>query len=203
MDYEDVEVTKEFFLPLTSVSVDRPRCQMFQRTWATYMAKYPSYALEDSLQRIMSLVTYSEDTSKESIVYSARIASSIAVWFGANNGFSFMEKLRASFDRKAPSYNNGENIEKAVALWGLENSLYKKSGGWGGRILQRLIQERKTESEELRPLTYFETDTAEKFMMWLATDDGRKLLDLFKRASDRYFEAKKKERAERTKKSTE
>lgn len=180
MQRDEVIVRPTFFEPLTPLCADRPRCQRFQKIWTIYMGQCDTRD-DDYIPRIVRIVLLPKKVTPTEVAHSARVMTSIAVWFGTNIGFHFMENLLNNFDPNTNILNNMVNVESALKLWSVENSLYKKSNGWGGRTLQHILQS----GQELHPLTAVETDSAEKFIVWLASKDGRVLLNAFKKASDR------------------
>lgn len=194
MYFDQVIVSANFFVPLTSVCEGRPRCVAFQRTWQNYMKKCPDgSSFDSSYPRIVTVIPSGLARDNREAETMARVASSIAVWFGTNNGYPFLEKLLANLDKNLPPYNNGKNVEAALSLWSIENSIHQGAIGLGGRCLQRIIYDYK-QGERLRPLTHVETDTAEVFITWLASDEGIRLLELLRRVSNRLFEAEKEAR---------
>lgn len=177
-DLFDVEVTDDYFKPLLPIVLGRPRCELFGRIWKRHASEFPEGDCFGSwAPRMLHIIAPCEASSA---LYASRIATSIVVWFGSNNGHAFMEKLIARIDKKLPPYNNGPNVESALSLWAIENSLYLHNSGHGGRTLQGIIQTEK------KPLTALETDTAERLILWLASEEGVKLLNALKKSSKRY-----------------
>jgi hypothetical protein len=193
MDLSDITVSEEFFSPLTTVCEGRPRCAKFLRTWVTYAKKSRNdddFSVDDHTPRIL-YASKMVLTKPSDVIYAARIATTICTWFGTNIGFSFMEKLEAQLDYEAPSFNNIRNTETVLSLWAIENSLVSNSArlGIGTRLLKHIISD--AADSDNQTLTALETDCAEHFMVWLATEDGRTLLKLLKQTSEKFFEQEK------------
>ncbi len=188
-----IEPTEEFFKPLSDFVKDRPRCNLFLEVWKEYGSQY--YNFQDGYYPIVLHVALPEDKAgetphQENYLHSARVVSTLVAWFGTNNGFCFMEKLRETLTKKPQSlipFYSGRAV--ALGLWAYENSLIRSSGGHGGRLLPRLIG--NTVDGQIQDSTQLEVDTAENFMGWLGSDDGIELLALLKKASDNYFKERK------------
>lgn len=178
---EDIEVTADFFKPLIPLCNGRPRCEMFLTTWRNFMNKLPDDSADCWKPRILEVVVPDRDQTKESFIYSARVATSVVVWFGTNSGHEFMKGLTQRL------HKSGGRSE-ALSAWAIENAIAMGVDGNGGRTLHSIVQDRNisTGTRPL-PLTEVENDTAETLMTWLTTSDGRKLLSLLSRTSKRFL----------------
>lgn len=185
---DDVEVTDIFFEPLTSGYQTYPRCILFQEEWKRYASLY--YA-DDFVKIILRIIS---PCTADDAQHASRLATSIIVSFGTNNGLDFMNRFLKEVDPLAPSYNNTSNFHRVLSLWAIENSLLSNNNGCGGRRLQGIIGK----IQPPQPLTNLEIDTAERLMMWLAEEKGTKLLHNLKKISDRFLKKQDLERDIRT-----
>lgn len=186
-DHFDVVVTDEFFKPITSVITGRERCERFQVAWKEYAAREREMNFGNWAQEILRIISPCYAHQAE---YASRVASSIVVWFGTNNGYPFMETLLKGMSAKRDGLSIDENIRFALSTWAVENSLYSNSCGSQRRLLQGIL----SEDEKIKPLTYLETDTAEKLMIWLGRESGIELLKKLVATSDQFFEDQKRKR---------
>lgn len=165
---QEPHVSPVWFVPFQPIEEDRWRVKLFVKEWGKYAVKEGEFGSGGYwCERIKAILA---GTPKDGWERASRVAVSIVAWFGYNNGYSFLKDSLSKLDDSAPAYNNGENTERMIKLWSLQNSLYSGSNGWGGRLLANLLFMKKRGDN---PLTVEDMNTAERLMTYIAREEGR------------------------------
>lgn len=168
-DIFEVDVTEEFFQPYMEIEVDRWRQKLFLRFWKRIMSQLPDDNYYGNwAPKILRIVECKPSEARDS----SRVMASMSSWLGTNNGFSFAEKvLKAVEEAKKRDTTSYFSTKAALAVWAFENSLYNNRITGGGRTLQRILGHKHTNM-----ITTVENDAAEKFITWLAQEEGQEYL---------------------------
>lgn len=173
-----VTVTEEFFQPFAIDMKGRDRCQEFLRLWTEFASEVPPCLWCDiPTPRILSIVWPCEPRDA---LLASRIITSIITWLGTNVGHCFAEKLFSGVDRSETHWQSTTNVDLALSLWAKENSLYMARMLQRPRLLQILLRPKG----DTRPLSAFDLNVAESFMVYMTTtSSGHELLQKLEQAT--------------------
>lgn len=152
------ETTDEWFEPFTPIQEYQEGRKVFHRNWKEYGAR-PDWYGDTWHARIAKIIFVPGGFS----LYGSRVAASIVVWFGSNNGRHFLQTVLEKTELVS-GCNNTHNENLLLSAWAIENTRRFRTG----RRLETILGKSSLSGGDF--------EIAESIMLLLASDEGRKLM---------------------------